>query len=210
MRAPRVNDAEARPTLIRLGAFQQRGGPDGAIDDADERQVAIKAFVVEAVSDNEYGRYREADVVEFDLNLAVSGLVQKGAYLKGGGGFREDLFDKHLERDAGVHDVLNDEDLPAAQALAERVGHIDGVLALFDIAIDVDEFHGGGDIKLPDEVRKEADDAVQRADTYDLTAGVVGAQLLREFPDAAAEASGADEDAIDALGGGGGEGRRAP
>ena len=204
MRAPRVNDAEARPTLIRLGAFQQRGGPDGAIDDADERQVAIKAFVVEAVSDNEYGRYREADVVEFDLNLAVSGLVQKGAYLKGGGGFCENLFDKHLECDAGVHDVLDDEDLPAAQALAERVGHIDGVLAVLNETVDVDEFHGGGDIKLPDEVRKEADDAVQRADTDNLTAGIVGAELRGEFLDAFAEASGADEDAIDALGGGGG------
>ena len=204
MRAHRVNDADARPVLIRLGPFQQRGWPDGAIDDADEWQVAIEALVVEAVSDNEYGRYREADVVEFDLDLTVRGLVQQGTHLKGGGRFCEDLFDKHLERDAGVHDVLDDEYLPAAQALAERVGHIDGVLAVLNETVDVDEFHGGGDIKLPDEVRKEADDAVQRADTYDLTAGVVGAQLLREFPDAAAEASGADEDAIDALCGGGG------
>ncbi len=204
MRAPRVNDADARPALIRLGALKQRGWPDGAINNADEWQVAIEALVVEAVSHNEYGRYREADVVEFDLNLAVSGLVQQGTHLKGGGRFREDLFDKHLECDAGVHDVLDDEHLSAAQPLAKRVGHVDCVLASVDIAIDVDEFHGGGDIKLSNKVRKEADDAVQRADTYDLTAGVVGAELLREFLDAAAEASGADEDAIDALCGGGG------
>ena len=204
MRAPRVNDADARPTLIRLGALQQRGRPDGAIHNADERQVAIEALVVEAVSDNEYGRYREADVVEFDLNLAVGGFVQQGAYLKGGGGFCENLFDKHLERDTGVHDVLDDEHLPAAQALAERVGHIDGVLAVLNETVDVDEFHGGGDIKLPDEVRKEADDAVQRADTDNLATGIVGAELRGEFLDAFAEASGADEDAIDALGGGGG------
>ena len=204
MRAHRVNDADARPTLIRLGPFQKRGRPDGAVHDADERQVAIEALVVEPVSDNEYGRYREADVVEFDLDLTMRGLVQEGTYPERGRRFCEDLFDKHLECDAGVHDVLDDEYLPAAQALAERVGHIDGVLAVLNETVDVDEFHGGGDIKLPDEVRKEADDAVQRADTYDLTAGVVGAQLLREFPDAAAEASGADEDAIDALCGGGG------
>ena len=191
MRAHRVNDADARPALIRLGALQQRGGPDGAINDADERQVAIEALVVEAVSDNEYGRNREADVVEFDLNLAVSGFVQQGTHLKGGGRFREDLFDKHLECDAGVHDVLDDEDLPAAQALAERVGHIDGVLALVHKAIDVDEFNGGRDIKLSDEVREEADDAIQRADTDNLAAGVVGAELRGEFLNATAESSGA-------------------
>ena len=210
MRAPRVNDADARPTLIRLWTFQQRGWPHGAIDNADERQVPVEALVVEAVSDNEYRRYREADVVELHLNLTMSGLVQEGTYPERGGGFCENLINKQLECDAGIHDVLDDEHLPAAQPLTERVGHIDGVLALFDIAIDVDEFNGGRDIKLSDKVRKEADDAVQCADTYDLAAGVVDAELRGEFLDAAAESSGADEDAINTLGGGGGEGRRAP
>ena len=191
MRAPRVNDADARPALIRLGTFQKRGWPDGTINDADERQVAIEALVVEAVSDNEYGRYRKADVVEFDLDLSMRGLVQEGTYPERGRRFCEDLFDKHLECDAGVHDVLDDEHVAAMQPLAERVGHVHCVLASVDKAVDVDEFDGGGDIKLPDEVRKKTDDAVQCADADDLTAGVVGAELRGEFPDAAAEASGA-------------------
>ena len=120
------------------------------------------------------------------------------------------FINKQLECDAGIHDVLDDEHFAAAQTLTERVGHIDGVLALFDIAIDMDEFNGGRDVQFTDEVCEKADDAVQRTDTDNLAAGVVDAELRGEFLDAAAESSGADEDAINTLGGGGGEGRRAP
>lgn len=209
MRMRRVNDSprlsEGEGLGIELWAFKQRGRPDGAVHNTDERQVSIEALVVEAISNDKDGVYREADVIDLNIHLAVGGLVQKCAYFDRGGGLSENLIDKQFEGDAGVHDVLDDEDIPAPQALTERVGHFNGVAAFVNEAVNVDKLHGRGDVHFPHKVRQETDDAVQRANADDLAVGVLGAQLPGQCFHAALEACLADKDAIDALGGGAGK-----
>lgn len=187
---------------VDLGAFKERGRPNGAVHDTNERQISIESFVVEAIAHDKHRVYREADIVDLNIHLAVGRLVQQRAYFDRGGVLSENLIDKQLERDAGVHDVLDDEDVTTAQALTERVGHLNCVAALVDEPVNMHKLHWGGDVHLPHKVREKTDDTVERADTDDLTIRIFGAQLIGEFPYAALEARLADEDAVDALGSG--------
>jgi hypothetical protein len=111
---------ESKPTTV-FAAPQ----PDGTVDGdrrassrnlgtgecGDVRKVAVTLVVVEAVADREPIVDLEADVPRRQLDLAAIGLRQQGADLECRRPAGAEAAQKVLEGQAGVDDVLDDQDV---------------------------------------------------------------------------------------------------
>ena len=74
-------------------------------------QVAVALGVVEAVADDELVRDVEADVADRHVDLGGLGLAQQRADLDRGRAARPEVAQQPGQRQAGVDDVLDDEDV---------------------------------------------------------------------------------------------------
>lgn len=80
---------------------------------ADERKVPVLLRVVEAVADDELVGNVEADPLDVDRDLGRLGLPQEGADLQGGGLAGAEVRQQPGQGQAGVDDVLDDQDVLA-------------------------------------------------------------------------------------------------
>src|ERR1700756_868761 len=120
LRKNRFNGEASRAGYQRLGGYRAfapgRLCPFwdlGRIEDAHVGQVAVPLGEVEPVSDDEAVRDLESDVAHRNVDLATVRLRQQGADLQGRRPPRLEVADEVREREPGVDDVLDDEDMPA-------------------------------------------------------------------------------------------------
>src|SRR5438270_11324057 len=77
------------------------------------RQIPVPLPVVEAVADHELVRDLKARVAHRDVDLPPLRLGHQGTNLQGGGRAGLERADEIGERQAGIDDVLDDEDVPS-------------------------------------------------------------------------------------------------
>ena len=90
-------------------------GIDLGFQNADVRQIAVFFIVIQPVADDELVRHREADVIRLQVNLAAAGFIQQRGDADGA---RPPALQQLLdiaEREAGVQDILNDQNILACK-----------------------------------------------------------------------------------------------
>ena len=92
---------------------------DLRLEDANDAQVPVELAVVEAVADDELVRDREADVVDRDLDEPPGRLVEQRADAQRARVLAAQVADQVVEGEAGVDDVLDDEDVASVDARRE-------------------------------------------------------------------------------------------
>src|SRR6476646_10705837 len=95
---PRVYRAPAAPLALERGY---------------ERQIAVALVVVQPVPDDEAVGYLEADVAGRQLDLAARGLGQQCADLQRARVARAEVAHQILQRQPGIDNVLDDQDVAA-------------------------------------------------------------------------------------------------
>src|SRR3990170_3083177 len=108
MRASAPGRARGDSTRVHLGP-----------EHPDEREVAVALPVVEAVSDDEAVRDGEAEVIDRDLHQPAGRLVEERADAQRGGVLPVQVADEVVEREPGVDDVLDDEDVATLNGARE-------------------------------------------------------------------------------------------
>src|SRR5579875_1842863 len=98
----------ARSPVVRLG----RQG-------RDERQIPVPLRVIQAVADDELPRQVEANVPDVDVSDPGIGLAHQREDLDGRRAARAQVRNQPREGEAGVDNVLDDEDVAALNALVE-------------------------------------------------------------------------------------------
>src|SRR5207249_684776 len=145
------------------------------VERRDVGQVAVEAVVVEAVPDHEDVRDREPDVVEGDLRLATTGLVEKDARAQA---LRTARLERTFQRgqgEAGVDDVVDDEHVAARDVDAE-VGddpHRARGAGSRPVARRAEKIDGEIDRQPAHEVGDERHRALENADQHGIRPGVV-------------------------------------
>ena len=89
---------------------------DLGAQDAHEAQVAVALAVVEPVADDELVGDLEAHVVHRDVHEAPRGLVEQGADPERGRALAAQVADEVVERQPGVDDVLDEQDVLVGDA----------------------------------------------------------------------------------------------
>lgn len=84
---------------------------DGGLQNADERKVPVIILVIQTEADDKRGRNGEAGVPGFRSTLRPRGLVEQRADPDGRGLALTEHFADHLERAAGVDDILKDQNM---------------------------------------------------------------------------------------------------
>src|SRR5207244_1288632 len=89
-------------------------------------QMAVMVAPIEAVADDEAVRKLEAVVGDGDIEEAAVGAVEEDADLEAGGAAQLEVTVDVAEREAGVHDIFDDEHVAADDALVEVFGEAHG------------------------------------------------------------------------------------
>src|SRR5688500_9555839 len=113
------HESYLRPIRVPYGSRHRRAMPlarytclDVFLQNADVRKVPISLSVVEPVADDEAIRDLEADVADWDFDLAPRGFREQSADLERGRLARPQVAHQVRERQARVDDVLHHEHVP--------------------------------------------------------------------------------------------------
>ena len=171
------------------------------LEDADERQVAVALRVVEAVADHELIRHHEAVVIGIDGAAPPRGLVEQRHDLDRGGLPRVEHVGEVVEGEAGIHDVLNDDDVASRDAHIEVLVDADDAGMLGAVAVG-----RGGEkvdlaviVELTHEIAEEMDRSLHDADEDGVLAPVFLGQYRAELFDLGAQLLLRDEDVGDVV-----------
>src|SRR4051794_7007845 len=202
MRLGRPRGASVAGVLARPGRLSGRSARRRRLlsarfcEDGYVRKVAVALAVVETVADDEAVRNLEADIARLELHLAPLGLRQQRADLDRGRVARAEAPQEVLQREPGVDDVLDDEDVTALERDVEILEdpHDAGGVGGRAVARDGHEVDLARDVEVAHEVREEEHRALEHADEQEVAPCVVGADLVPELADAPGELIGLDED----------------
>src|SRR5690606_21690341 len=172
---------------------------DVALEDADEGQVAVELAVIEAVPDDVLVGDLEADVLDVDADDTPVDLVEQRTDGQAGRLLNLQRAQHEVHRQAGVDDVLDQDDVLAANVEVQR-------------ALELDP--AGGDVRAGDRqvvdrqrardlsrrVGQEEGDALEPPDQHQRLASVVFRDLAAQLGDSLADLGGREEDALDVLG----------
>ena len=158
-------------------------------EDADIGEVAVELVGVHAVADEEFRRGAEPVPVGLRLlQLGRDGLVDQDAGAAGERAFRKDLLLNFGEREAGIQDVVDQQDVAVLQAEFQLAAH--RKLAggrVVQIGPGREGVHPDGHRKLAQQVGREEDTAVHDDDGGEVKSGIGFGDLGREFGHAGAE-----------------------
>jgi len=168
---------------------------------AHEGQIAVIIIVVEAVAHHKRGGNGEAGIVRLERDLAARRLVEQRADLDGVRlALVEELHD-HLERVAGVDDVLEDEHVAALNIVVDVLaeGQLAGRLGASLERGDAHEvllYRNGDRLR---HLRKEGDDALENADQNGAFAAVILRDLRADLADPGVNILFRDQNPFDVL-----------
>ena len=118
----------ARPPAMLIGAPPRPGLCRRPRDGADVRQPPVVLGVVEAVSDDEplprRLLQREGGPVDLHVDLALARLVDQGATLQAPRPALADVVEQEVQRDPGVDDVVEQQDVPVLVGDLRRVDDV--------------------------------------------------------------------------------------
>jgi len=153
---------------------------------ADVRQISVALGVVHAVTDDEEVGNGEADIIRVDFLNAAGGLVKQRGNAQGFGVLLHEELAQIGEREAGVEDVFDDQDILAFDGLVVILDELDGAGGALSLAIA-----GGGDkverrvdLHGSSEIRQKRRSAFEYADHNELFAIEVLRNLGAHFGDA--------------------------
>ncbi len=109
----------ARSTSVDGRDLQRAGGLLLAVQVTHVGQVAVLPRVVQAVSDHEAVLNREADVLDGHVDFSARGLAQQACRSQRLRTARPQDLLQVTQRQPGIHDVLDDDDMPAVQGGVE-------------------------------------------------------------------------------------------
>jgi hypothetical protein len=153
------------------------------------REVPEPLVEIEPVADEELVRDGEADVAHRQVldEAAVRAVEQGDGRQRGGSAERERLAEV-VERQAGVDDVLDDDDVASGDLRVEVLEQPDaGVTALIGagrIARELEKVEAVWNAERAREVGDEDEAGLQRGDEQRLAAVVVARELTAELADA--------------------------
>src|SRR4051794_1807906 len=101
------------PERSGVPALTSRCGVDVSGEGTHHSQIAILLGVIEAVADHELVRYVEPDVPDLEIYLHGFRFAQQGAHLHRGRSARTQVGHQPGQREAGIDDVLDDQNVPA-------------------------------------------------------------------------------------------------
>src|SRR5699024_9747658 len=152
------------------------------LEDADVGEVAVVVGVVQAVAHHKVVRALEAHIVRREVGVVAHLLVEEGDGLHAlGTAGGEEVFEV-LEGEAGVDDVVDDDDVPAGDVhihVLVELHHARG-LAGGAVAGHGDEVHVDVEVDLPAEVGEEEGRALEDAHHHRPGALVVFGDLLAQ------------------------------
>jgi hypothetical protein len=156
------------------------------------REVAVALAQIEPVADEELVRHGEADVADWDVldKPPVGPVEQRDCGERRGVAQRQRLAEV-VERQPGIHDVLDDEDVAAGdlgvEVLEEADPRVAARVGVGAVRGELDEVQPVRDPERPGEVGDEDDARLQRCDEQRLAAVVLGGDLAAELADAPPE-----------------------
>ncbi len=170
------------------------------------RQRAVALVEVEAVADEQLVRDDEADVAHRQVvhETAVGPIQQGRSHERARIPERERLAEE-AQREAGVDDVLDDDDVAAFDLrvqVLQQANPRGAARLLAAVARELDEVERVRNREGAREVDEERDGGLQRADEQRLAAGVVAGELCAELGDARADLLGREVDLSDPVVGG--------
>ena len=165
-----------------------RGGSVFA-EDADIGEVAVVFVGVHAVADKEFGGGAEAEPVGFHaLLFGREVLVDQDAGAAGERAFRQDFFSDLGEREPGVQNVVDEQNVASLQVKFQLAAHRE--LAggrVMQIGSDRQGVHADGHINLAQEVGGEEQPAVHHDDGGQFVPGIRAGNIGGKLGNAAAE-----------------------
>ena len=163
-RTPTEPRACVKPPLVHL-----------RLQDADVGQVAVAFREVQPVAHDELVGALEANVCAIDLRLGARPLPQKRGHLKGGRTARSQVFQQVRQGEAGIEDVLGDDDM-ATLDLGGQVlqdAHDAGAFRPVAVRRDGHVIHLHRKVDLPREICHEDGRAAQHRYEDDALFGAV-------------------------------------
>ena len=166
-------------------------------------QVAVSLVEIEAVADEELVRDGEADVADRQIldEPPVRPVEERGGCERAGLPEAQRP-EEVVEREAGVDDVVDQQDVAPADVEIEVLQQADAVLAArigAPVACELEEVDPVHDRDRPREVGEEDEAGLEQADQDGLSAGVVLGDLPAELGDASRDLLGAEVDGADSL-----------
>ena len=159
-----------------------------AADEPEVGQASIALVEVEAVADEELVGHREADVADGQVaDEPAVGAVEQGDGVEARRAAQRERLAQVVQRQAGVDDVLDEQDVPAGDPEVEVLQEPDPRLAarlVRAVRGELDEVDGVGDRDRPRQVGEEDEARLQRGDENRVTAVVVDGDLRAELEDA--------------------------
>jgi len=176
-------------------------------EEADVVHIAVVLGIVHAVANDELVGDAEGDIVGLDGDKAACGFVEAGGDLERGWLVLEHEAAQIAEGQAGVEDVLDDDDVLAFDGVIDVLDELDGSRGDAGAAIagDGDEVEGGVDRDGTREVGEEDRRALEDTDQDNGLAFVISGDLLADGGDSLGDLRAAVEDVHGA--GGGKDGR---
>ena len=138
---------------------------DLGLEDADIGHIPVLLAVVQAVAHHELVGDLEAGIVGGDGLFAAGRLIQQGGNGDGGGALGLQVLRQEIQGIAGVQNILDDDDVAAADVALEVAGdlHHAGGLGGVLIGRKADELHLAFQLGGADQVRHENEAAVEDA-----------------------------------------------
>src|SRR5712692_5440785 len=156
-------------------------------ENANVFQVAVTLGVIEAVAHHELVGDLEAHVVGLDLPDPALGFIeQRGNTQRAGLALLEDAAEV-VQRQAGVEDVLDQDDVQPLDTGVEVLGqaHLAGRLAALAVARDRHEIQRNFQADLADQIGEKNRGALQHTDQVHALAAEIAADLAAHLADAA-------------------------
>src|SRR5579871_4064942 len=169
------------------------------------RQVPVLFSVVQAVADDEFIRNLESDIVALNGQLAPRGFVEQGGDLEGLWLVGQEEFSKESQRQPGIENVLDQDDIFAFHGLVHVLGDAyltGGVPAVLQfvrgaraiaIAGDADKVERGIEVQVAGQVAEENGCPLQYAHEDDGLPGEIARDFGSQFFDALGNLIAGDE-----------------
>jgi len=172
--------------------------------EADIREVPVALSIIHAVADDEVVGDGESDVVGVDAFKAARRLVEKRGDFEGARAVLEDELAKKSYGEAGIEDVLDEDDVFSFRGLIEVLDEFDGSAGALVLAVagDGDEVKGAVNGDAAGEVGKENSRALEDSNKHDALAGEIGVDLATDFGGTAGDLFGSEQNGKILVGGG--------
>ena len=156
------------------------------LENADVRQIAVLFRVIQTVADDEGVRHGEADVLRLHIGAAARGLIEQRCDADGARLAVLEIFREIAERDAGVENVFDDDDITVFNVLAEILVDLHRARGGGAVAVGRNghKVHAAVDRHFAEQVRHENEAALQNADEQRLFPGVIAGDLRAQLADA--------------------------